>query len=399
VTYTGAVNGTNAAKNVIANFSQPGIYNFTVNIADPDGQAIASSVQATVLPVFASQSGLSLNVNLNNIAPIAISSAGGSITVVEAGYPISFNGVTSIIVNGCAVGGVLNINSSLPTEATFANTETMILNLNAGSLVIGAGSGLTVSLQQFSAVDIAAGASLTAAQPDTPATRTLLDMQALSLAGSAGNWTGLLDLNGNDLEVQSGDFSTINDQLSQGYYAASGGSWQGSGGIISTAAAVDTTHLSTLGVILNTVDGMPAGRALFTSGNLFDNTTPPSTAILIKDTYYGDTNLDGKVDGSDYSRLDNGLLLGLSGWFNGDLNYDGILNGSDYTLLDNAFNNQGAALSTQVAVPDNARRPTVAAVPMISSTFVAPLVNAGSTKAASGVPWVDQVMDDSLATD
>jgi hypothetical protein len=69
----------------------------------------------------------------------------------------------------------------------------------------------------------------------------------------------------------------------------------------------------------------------------------------VKLTYYGDANLDGKVDGSDYSRIDNGYLSGATGWFNGDFNYDGVINGSDYTLIDNAFNTQGAQLSAEVS--------------------------------------------------
>jgi hypothetical protein len=73
---------------------------------------------------------------------------------------------------------------------------------------------------------------------------------------------------------------------------------------------------------------------------------------LVKFTYYGDANLDGKVDGADYSRIDAGYLAhgAATGWFNGDFDYDGAINGSDYTLIDNAFNTQGAALpATQVA--------------------------------------------------
>ena len=31
--------------------------------------------------------------------------------------------------------------------------------------------------------------------------------------------------------------------------------------------------------------------------------------VLVKYTYYGDANLDGKVDGSDYSRIDSPIWL------------------------------------------------------------------------------------------
>jgi hypothetical protein len=54
------------------------------------------------------------------------------------------------------------------------------------------------------------------------------------------------------------------------------------------------------------------------------------------------------VDGSDYSRIDNGYQNQLTGWYNGDFNYDGVINGSDYTLIDNAFNTQGASLADEI---------------------------------------------------
>jgi polygalacturonase len=48
VTYTGATNGSNAAKNITASFTQAGSYNFTVTITDADGLFITSSTGVTV---------------------------------------------------------------------------------------------------------------------------------------------------------------------------------------------------------------------------------------------------------------------------------------------------------------------------------------------------------------
>ena len=73
----------------------------------------------------------------------------------------------------------------------------------------------------------------------------------------------------------------------------------------------------------------------------------------MKYTYYGDANLDGKVDASDYSLIDSGYASNGAdtGWYNGDFNYDGVINGSDYTLIDNAFNTQGGQISDEIATP------------------------------------------------
>ena len=119
-----------------------------------------------------------------------------------------------------------------------------------------------------------------------------------------------------------------------------------------------------MGVIRND-NGTNTGTPLYSSSTKlfegFDETdggsNNPDTDILVKYTYYGDANLDGKVDGSDYSRIDSSYVMeqtshtSVSGWFNGDFNYDGVVNGSDYTLIDNAFNTQGAQLSDELATP------------------------------------------------
>ena len=72
------------------------------------------------------------------------------------------------------------------------------------------------------------------------------------------------------------------------------------------------------------------------------------------------------MDGTDYSRIDNGYLNHLTGWANGDFNYDGVVDGSDYTFIDNAFNSQGASLAALLA-SSNAVDTAQAAVPVISS--------------------------------
>jgi hypothetical protein len=73
-----------------------------------------------------------------------------------------------------------------------------------------------------------------------------------------------------------------------------------------------------------------------------------NTDVLVKYTYFGDANLDGMVNGSDYTLIDNGYNSGLSGWRNGDFNYDGVIDGDDYMLIDNAFNTQGSPLAVGV---------------------------------------------------
>ncbi len=176
----------------------------------------------------------------------------------------------------------------------------------------------------------------------------------LDVAGNIGNGvvaidpTSRLDLQSNDMIVHGGNLANITRLVASGYNAARGGDWKGFG-ITSSSAAGDTTHLTALGAIQNST----GTRTLYTN---FDGVSAASADVLVRCTYFGDTNLDGKVDGLDYSRMDAGSLGGnsLTGWGYGDLNYDGTVNGSDYTLIDNTFNSQGSQMvfgASQIADP------------------------------------------------
>jgi hypothetical protein len=229
--------------------------------------------------------------------------------------------------------------------------------------------GLTIGAGAEAIVNLAANQS--SRQIFTPS-------GGLSIAGTNGNWTGLLDLTNNDMRLAAANatLATVTSQIRQGY---NGGAWNGSGGIISSAAAGDTAHLTALGVIQNDQGGSP----IYTEYNLFDGIAPAADDILVKYTYYGDTNLDGVVDGSDYSRIDNAFLADQSkpgtdtGWFNGDFNYDGVVDGSDYTLIDNTFNSQGAAIESVIATAQIA---TATAVPEPGSLGIAGVILASTLR-------------------
>ncbi len=223
------------------------------------------------------------------------------------------------------------------------------INIGSGSLVIKANpAGTGIGDRSFASITVGGGAVFQIAAPPSSADRQAIVVSSLSITGSTSGFTGLVDLTGNDLVVQNGNLGQLTAAVRQGYNA---GNWQGGGGITSSEAAANSRHLTALGVIQNSADGTPGGSVLYSS---FDGLPGgASTDVLVKYTYFGDANLDGKVDGSDYSLIDAGYLSQsgahpLTGWFNGDFNYDGVINGSDYTLIDNAFNTQGAQLATAV---------------------------------------------------
>jgi prepilin-type N-terminal cleavage/methylation domain-containing protein/prepilin-type processing-associated H-X9-DG protein len=267
------------------------------------------------------------------------------------------NGLNINTAAGTLAAGSLTLGGAVtgtgPVTVTTSNS-TLIVSLsgvisvplfNDGTVQFQAqGSGTSILSRIVPSVTLANGSTMTFAVAASGVERQVLVTGGLSLSGTTGSWTSKLDLANNDAIIQGGDIGMLTNQVKQGY---NGGNWQGSHGITSSTAAANTTHLTALGVVLNTG---------FVSA--FDGNSTISGDVLLKYTYYGDTNLDGKVDGADYSRMDSAYLAdvtspgSMTGWFNGDFNYDGVINGSDYTLIDNAFNLQGAQISAAVGSPD-----------------------------------------------
>ena len=269
--------------------------------------------------------------NRNYNVSIAMTVTPASTTVAAIGN-YTFTGTGGI-------GGIGGLNKTLSGTLTLSTTNTYTgpTNISSGTLIL-ASAG---ALPSGTALTIGNGAAVLSA--DLNATIVL---GSLNLTTTSNISTGRLDLANNKLVVHTGDLAALTQAIGQGF---NGGQWNGSAGVTSTDASSNTTHLTALGVIQNSVSGNASGNALYTT---FGNATGlTSSDILVKYTYYGDANLDGKVDGSDYSRIDNGFLTHATGWFNGDFNYDGVINGSDYTLIDNAFNTKGAIITDSIGSP------------------------------------------------
>jgi hypothetical protein len=129
--------------------------------------------------------------------------------------------------------------------------------------------------------------------------------------------------------------------------------WKGPG--LGTSSATGT--LTTLAVVPNR-DGSGAARYSTFAGQPVDANT-----VLVKFTYAGDADANGRVNIDDYFAIDRGRAMGLSGYANGDFNYSGgPPNGDDYFLIDAAYLGQGAPLNVAGV------RPLVGAVSPVFST-------------------------------
>ena len=110
------------------------------------------------------------------------------------------------------------------------------------------------------------------------------------------------------------------------------------------------------------------GLANPTDTALFAGQTIDGTTVLVKSTYGGDANLDGKVDVSDYGRIDNSITQGKKGWANGDFNYDGKITISDYGIIDFNVGTQGPPIQGRTVSSFTTALPPILTPPSVQIT-------------------------------
>ncbi|MBC8109366.1 MAG: PEP-CTERM sorting domain-containing protein, partial [Anaerolineae bacterium] len=254
---------------------------------------------------------------------------GGTINanrVQVAGNPLTAGGFGTFTQNG----GVLN-----------ASGTVKVWGINRGVYRFNGG--------QFTAnaLDITGGRYIVGA-----ASGGVPRVNSLSIGGN-----GRFDLNDNKLIIDYTGASpigavatpnTITNYIATGRNGGVGGTWTGPGLTSSTANG----NLFAVGVA-------EASQAFGISGAgtaTFGGQTVDATSVLVKFTYYGDTDLNGIVDFDDYSHTDQGFNNNWQGWFNGDFDYNGIVDFDDYSLIDFAYNTQTVTLGRAVAYLDGSDR-------------------------------------------
>jgi hypothetical protein len=169
----------------------------------------------------------------------------------------------------------------------------------------------------------------------------------LSFAGGTSP-TASMNLSDNDLIATAGNKVTIAAQIRA---ARNNGAWNGQG-LTSYAARDNAAHNTTLGVL----SGAEFKSANGGAGATFDGFSVADADVLVKYTYYGDADFNGKVNFDDYVKTDNGFNNHLTGWFNGDYDLNGTVNFDDYVLIDLAFNTQSGTLGRALKFLDGSDR-------------------------------------------
>jgi autotransporter-associated beta strand protein len=268
--------------------------------------------------------------------------------------PYRFSGIPSlnIAANNFVISNTFSSNAgatlsktgagTLVVSATQSHAPGATINVNAGTLHFtsnadsGAGANLRVTLNPTGHATFAVTQRLDSLIISNNADAVLgaggsrvLYTHLLSITG-----TGFLELNDNDAIVDyagASPFPTILGYVTTGYNA---GNWNGAG-IRSNNASLQPNDLTALALAENSLLGL----ANF-AGQIVD-----ATSLLIKYTWYGDANFNGRVDRDDYALLDRGRSKGLTGWNNGDFNYSGTITTADYLLIDRSFLLQSGTLA------------------------------------------------------
>ncbi|HYO09651.1 MAG TPA: Ig-like domain-containing protein [Tepidisphaeraceae bacterium] len=145
------------------------------------------------------------------------------------------------------------------------------------------------------------------------------------IAGDAGAWS-------------AGAYSGLTGSVAQG---RNGGAWNGDAGITSAAAAAGDNRRAIGVARAGDVLGIGPAQTATWNGQIVTGDT-----VLLRYTFAGDSDLNGRLDGDDYFAIDSHVAPpgAYWGWYNGDFNFNGKIDGDDYFVLDSNIGRQGVLL-------------------------------------------------------
>jgi autotransporter-associated beta strand protein len=302
---------------------------------------------------------------------------GTSVTTYADGDDVTFNdnnnGNYSVTLNTTVNPGSVTVtnkkaNYSITGSGTINDTGVFI-KAGAGTLTLG--TGLTAASLSISSGTLALATNTTLGNGSPLAPTSNVNISSLTITLGS-----VLDIANNHILIDytaSDPISTIQQYLLNGF---NGGHWNGTSGngvgaIISSAAALNS-HYG-----IGWADGKDGVVSGLSSGQ-----------IEIKYTLLGDANLDGIVNGSDFSILAANFGQGATNWDQGNFLFGSSVNGSDFSALAANFGqgDSGAAVAVSpadiaaldaFAVANNLPLPTISVVPepaigamMLSGAFL-----------------------------
>ncbi len=286
-------------------------------------------------------------------APGSYNQSGGTLVSIFGEYVGAYLGTGSLTVSGNATSnitstlivgtsGSININGGSLTSYVTTNNGPILQNGGTSQLGVlggigtitvgGDGMPASMSVTQFTQDKITVGSQgLFSVEPNSSFDNSVL---TLNLQG------GQFDLSNNHMFIDYGSASdpiaTIVGFIKSGF---NGGNWNGPG-IISSTAQIPTNGFR---YGIGWADGNDGTHAVagLSSGQ-----------IELKYTLLGDANLDGIVNGSDFSILAANFGKGVTNWDQGNFLYTSSVNGSDFAALAANFGQGDSGADTAVSQAD-----------------------------------------------
>jgi fibronectin-binding autotransporter adhesin len=319
------------------------------------GNSITANVKLGASQVWTTATGNTLAVNGTlDFNANTLTKTGAGITTLSG--LLSTAPGSALVING----GQLNLNSAAGTNA--ARNLAVTANGNGTTLTVGA-------TQYLAGLTLSNGAQASITAVGTSNASKAIKTNALSITTGAK-----LDIADNNLVVNySGatPLQTIETWIKQGAGTRDFQgvySYDGSAGITSSAA--QGSHLNTaIGLRDN---GFNLGLGSIPTMTSVEGVPVDSNSIVAKFTFYGDLDLNGKVNIDDYNLFAYYIGAGhnpgptYTTWMTGDLNYDGLINVNDYNLFTYGYSHQGVVLSADEQITNWAPIPEPATLTLLT---------------------------------
>jgi hypothetical protein len=242
------------------------------------------------------------------------------------------NGNYSVTLNTTVSPGSVTVNNS-SGNYTISGTGKIIdagAFVKSGSDTLTLGTALSVGSMSITGGTLQLAAGVSAGTG--PAATSAINLTSLTISGN-----GTLDIYNNHVIItysSSDPISTIYGYLKTGF---NNGSWNGPGIISSLARTPSNGH----GYGVGWADGTDKIVAGLSSGQ-----------IEVAYTLLGDANLDGVVNGSDFSILAANFGQGVTNWDQGNFLFTPAVNGTDFAALAANFGqgDGGAAVVSQADI-------------------------------------------------
>ena len=325
------VHGLGSSDNITIDQSAGALLEGNNTIDDSGGSVnltvLAASGNATIGFDTTGSAGTGSNtLELSNISHVTYTDPGGNDT-------INLTGSIPATINLPSGNSTVTNSDSAPVFVA-AGTGKTTINATSGTTIIPANSGTGIQQLAFAAINISAGAKVVFATSSATlgdyshhANRNVAVIDAGGLNIATG---GILDMGDNDLILhylsanETATRNLVSGLLASGF---DGGAFD-TPGINSSEASFDANFGSGTRA-LGWMDNNDIGATTFDGVNVSD-----LNEVMVKFTYYGDSDLSGTVDATDFGQFAAGKSGGGTGWAFGNYDYNATTaDGADFGIF------------------------------------------------------------------